>query len=127
MPLRLGRRSAALDEARAELARAELAASALEADVRFEVRSAALRVAEQRHLLRLIEERRLPAARSALAAARAGLESGTVSFAQVVTATRSALDAELAHAEATANLGRRRAELDRARGSAAALPAGESR
>jgi outer membrane protein TolC len=127
VPLALGRRSAARDEAQAELLRARLEASALEAEVRFEAQSAALRVAEQRHLVRLLEERRVPAARQRLAAAHAGLESGTAGFAEVIEAARDALDADLAHAEALANLGRRLADLERATGHGGVLAQGEVR
>jgi outer membrane protein TolC len=127
VPLALGRRSAARDEAQAELLRARLEASALDAQVRFEVQSAALRVAEQRHLVRLLEARRVPAARQRLAAVRAGLAAGTVGFGELIEAARDALDADLAHEEALANLGRRLADLDRATGHGDVLAQGELR
>jgi len=58
----------------------------------------------------------VPAARDQVQAARSGFETGTNSFLALIDAERNLLNVELGHEEALANLGRRRAELDRALG-----------
>jgi outer membrane protein, heavy metal efflux system len=121
VPLQLGRRRAALSEARAELARAESEAAAGTDALRADVRSAARRLAESRHLLHLIEERQLPAARDRAAAVRTGFETGGSGFSELVEAERGVLGIELEREEARADVCRRRAELDRALGRVAGV------
>jgi outer membrane protein TolC len=121
VPLQLGRRIAAVEEAEARLAQAHSERAAVEVEVRLAVQTGADRMAEARHLAHLVRDRMLPAARDQVEAARAGFETGRNDFLVLIDAERNLLDAELGHAEAQAELGRRRAELDRAVGRVAGL------
>lgn len=116
VPLQLGRRRAAVAEAEARLEEARSRRLAIEDDVRLAVQVGVDRLAEARHVERLFRDRLLPAARDQVEAARAGFETGRNSFLALIDAQRNLLDAELGREEALANLGRRRAELDRAMG-----------
>jgi outer membrane protein TolC len=116
VPLQLGRRRAAVEEASARLEAARSTRMALEDGVRFAVQSGVHRLEEARHIEHLYRDRLLPAGRDHVAAARSGFETGRNSFLALIEAERNLLDTELGHQEALANLGRRRAELDRARG-----------
>lgn len=121
LPLGLARRQGALEESRAELARALGERARTEDRIRLAAVSAAERLREAWHLYELSRDRLLPAARDRAAAARAAFETGQEGFSTVIDAERVLRASELEHASARANLGRRRAELDRALG---ALPAG---
>ncbi len=116
LPLRIGRRRAALEEAKARLERARSERTAVEDDVRFGVQSGVDRLREARHVMRLFEERLLPAARDQVEAARAGFETGRNSFLALIDAERNLLNAELGLEESRTDVSRRRAELDRALG-----------
>jgi outer membrane protein TolC len=85
------------------------------------VRSGARRLAEARHLLHLIEDRQLPAARDRAAAVRTGFETGGSAFSDLIGAERGLLGIELEREEARADVCRRRAELDRALGRVAGV------
>lgn len=121
VPLQLGRRRAALEEADARLAREKSRLRQLEDRVRFEVASALERVRESQHLLHISRERLLPAARDRVAGARAAFASGTTTFLELVDAERALRSAEQAAFEARANLSVRSAELARALGETAAV------
>ncbi len=116
LPLRIDRRKAALEEAKARLERARSERAAIEDEVRFGVQSGLDRLAEAEHVFRLFGDRLVPAARDQVEAARAGFETGRNSFLALIDAERSRLDAELGLEEALTNVSRRRAELDRALG-----------
>ncbi len=116
IPLRLDRRRAALEEARAGLERARSERAAAEDDVRLGVQSGLDRLREARQVLALFEDRILPAARDQVDAARAGFETGRNSFLALIDAERSLRDVELGLEEARTDVTRRRAELDRAIG-----------
>jgi outer membrane protein TolC len=122
LPIRIARRRAALAEANAELSGATSERTALEDEVRFEVTSAALRVEESRHVLHLIENRVLPAARDRVEAARAGFETGRNGFDALIEAERQLRDAELDRETSVAKLSQRHAELQRAIGALPGLP-----
>lgn len=121
LPLRLGRRKAAVEEARARVEQARSQRVALEDEVRLGVRSGADRLAEAVHVAHLFRDRLLPAAEDQLSAARSGFETGRNSFLALIDAQRNLLDVELGYEEALANVARRRAELDRALGHIAGL------
>lgn len=125
LPLRIARRRAALDEARAELERARSEERRMADEVRFGVTSALARLHESEHLLALVGERLLPAARDRVVAARAAFESGEASFLELIEAERALRSAELEQHRALADTGRSRAELERAVGDAAALEQGD--
>ncbi len=116
VPLQLGRRRAAVEEARARLGQARSQLVAIEDEVRLGVQSGVDRFAEARHVERLFRDRLLPAARDQVDAARLGFETGRNSFLALIDAERNLRNVELGQEEALANLGRRRAELDRALG-----------
>ncbi|HPG28271.1 MAG TPA: TolC family protein, partial [Myxococcota bacterium] len=88
----------------------------IEDEVRLGVQSGVDRLKEARHVERLYRDLLLPAARDQVGAARSGFETGRNSFLALIDAERNLLEVELGYEEALANLGRRRAELDRARG-----------
>ncbi len=116
VPLRLGRRKAAVEEAQARLEQARSQRIAIEDDVRLAVQSGVDRFAEAGHVARLYRDRLLPAAIDQVGAARSGFETGRHSFLTLIDAERNLRNVELGYEEALANLGRRRAELDRALG-----------
>ncbi len=116
VPLQVGRRAAAVEEAKARLEQARSQRLAVEDEVRLGVRSGADRLAEARHVVRLFRDRLLPAARDQVDAARSGFETGRNSFLALIDAERNLRNAELGYEETLADLGRRRAELDRALG-----------
>lgn len=116
VPLQLGRRKAAVEEAEARLEVARSHRLAVEDEVWLGVQSGADRLEEAGHVERLFRDQLLPAARDQVDAARSGFETGRNSFLALIDAERNLLNVELGHEEALANLGRRRAELDRARG-----------
>lgn len=116
VPLQIGRRRAAWEEARARLEQARSRQRALEDEVRLAVHSGHDRLVEARHVVRLFRDRLLPAAEDQIAAARSGFETGRNSFLALIDAERNLRNVELGFEEALANLGRRRAELDRSLG-----------
>jgi outer membrane protein TolC len=116
LPLQLARRRAALDQARAELGMARSERDKMQDEIATEVLTARERLAEARHLLELIRDRMVPAARDQLAAARAGYEAGRVDFADVIEAERALRNATLASDEGLAATSRRAAELAAALG-----------
>jgi outer membrane protein TolC len=116
VPLQLGRRSAALDEAEARLEQAYSERAALEDEVRLDAERGAERYAEAHQVLRLIADRQLPASRDQVEAARAGFETGRNSFLALIDAERNLRNVELDYEQALADVSRRRAELDRALG-----------
>jgi outer membrane protein TolC len=124
VPLRLARRRGALDEARAALARSRAERERVEDGIRLAVHGAAVRLAEAHHLLVIVRDRRLPASRDRVAAARAGFETGRDDFLALVEAERSLRDAELGLEQARADVSRRFAELEAAAGRIPGLPEG---
>jgi cobalt-zinc-cadmium efflux system outer membrane protein len=121
LPIRLARRHGALDEAQARLAQAQGERAALEDAVRLEVKTGVDRLEEASHVLRLLQDRTLPASRDRVDAARAGFETGRNDFDALIEAQRTLRDAELDRERALAELSRRHAELQRATGALAGL------
>jgi len=124
VPLRIDRRRAALEEARARLARAQSELEGLEDEVRFAVESSVDRLEEARHVVRLYESRLLPAARNQVEAARVGFETGRNSFLALIEAERNLRTTRLGYQETRANVSRRAAELERAVGRIPGLRGG---
>jgi outer membrane protein TolC len=116
VPLQLGRRRAALEEADARLSRERSRLRALEDRIRFEVTSAVERLRESQHLLEISQQRRLPPARDRVVGARAAFASGQITFLEFVDAQRSLLAAQQAEFEARADISVRRTALARALG-----------
>jgi outer membrane protein TolC len=124
VPLQLGRRRGALDEADAELERARRERDRLDDEIRAGVATAAERVREQQHLEELLSTQTLPTARDRVVAARAAYDTGQTTFPAVIDAFRARLQAELAYETAIATLARRQAELFGAAGDITALESG---
>ncbi len=116
VPLQLGRRKAALEESRADFESTRQRRLALEDDVRLAVQSASLRLAQARHAELLVRDRLLPAAAEQVTAARTAYTAGRSSFLVLIDALRELHEIELGHQASLAQIGRRRAELDRSLG-----------
>jgi outer membrane protein TolC len=116
IPLQRGRRSAAVDEGEAMKARAGAEKDRLGTAIRVEVERAAIRAREGGHIVRVIEERLLPAARDQVKAARAGYVTGKNEFGALIAAENNLRQVELELHHARADLSRRQAALDRAVG-----------
>ena len=116
VPLQIGRRDAAVDEAEARLTRSRSDLEGLVDDVRLEVERARLRAVEAHHVVALYESRLLPAGRDQVAAAEAGFATGRNSFLALIDAERNLRTVELEHQQALATAWSRTAELDHALG-----------
>lgn len=116
LPIQLGRRRGAVEEADAARARFESEAASLADKARTEVTVALQRLEEAGHVLHLFEDRLIPVARDEVDAARAGFIASRNDFVAVVAAEKNLRSVELDYQMARANFDRRRAELDRALG-----------
>ncbi len=111
LPLQLGRRRGAVEEADAGIARAEAELLEISDEIRVEVERARQRLIEAEHVVHLYRERLLPATRAQIDAARSGYVTGQTAFQALIDSERSLRDVELSYQEALATLGARRAEL----------------
>ncbi|HSN81999.1 MAG TPA: TolC family protein [Polyangiales bacterium] len=116
LPLQIRARKGAVDEAEARAQQAAAELTAMRDDVRVEVDQARQRMLEARHVVRLYQERLIPAARAQIDAAEFGYETGRNSFQALIDAERSLRTLEIQYEDSLADLGQRAAELDRARG-----------
>jgi outer membrane protein, heavy metal efflux system len=116
VPLRNGRRSAAVREAskRLDQRRAEFQERCDQ--VRFEVQSARDRAAQSQQVIRLYEEKILPATRRSVESAQANYTSGKLDFLRLLDAERQVYAQREMYYRAIAECHRRVAELDRAVG-----------
>jgi outer membrane protein TolC len=121
VPLQVGRRAAAADEARAERARFERDAERLSDTARAEVFVAGKRLEESRHVVELYEKRLLPVAKQQIDIARAGFATAQNPFFAVIEAERNLRTTELDYQLARSEYSVRRAELDRALGRVPAV------
>jgi outer membrane protein TolC len=117
VPLQLGRRFAALEEADARLERERSRQRQIEDRVRLQVVTAIARVREAERLLEVNRTALLPATRDRVAGARAGFASGQAAFLEVMDAERALRSAEQSDFEAQAELSIRRTALGRAIGA----------
>ena len=125
LPIQLGRRAGAIDEAGAARARFESEATVMTDKSRTEVTVAFKRLEEARHVLHLFETRLIPVAREQVDAARAGFVVSRNDFVTVVGAEKNLRSVELESQVARANFDRRSAELERALGRIPGLDAKE--
>ncbi len=125
LPIQLGRRAGAIDEARAARARFESEAAVMTDKSRMEVTVAFKRLEEARHVLHLFETRLVPVAREQVDAARAGFVVSRNDFVTVVGAEKNLRSVELESQVARANIDRRSAELERALGRIPGIDAKE--
>ena len=116
LPIQFGARSGMAQEARARRDAATAALAAAEDDVRAEVESARVRLAESQQVVRLFQERLLPAAQASAEAATASYASSRATLQSVIEAERARRALQLEHEEALAVLGARVAELEFALG-----------
>lgn len=119
VPLRS--RSAEIDEARAELARATHERDAAADEAAVEAASAHAALAQAVHVLQHYDERLLPVARDRTAALRAGFVAGRSDFADVIDALTMEKDLELERAEALSEAWTERAALTLATGGTPGL------
>ncbi|WP_228531202.1 MULTISPECIES: TolC family protein [Myxococcaceae] len=122
LPLQLGAKRAAREEARAALQGLQQDEARLADEVRVEVEEARAGLLEAHHGLAIFRERLLPAVRDQVAAARAGFAAGRIPFSTVLEAERALRSAQLRLEEARSDVSRRQAELARATGHIPALP-----
>jgi len=122
VPLQLGRRRAAADEAQARLAQARSEEDHARIELAVEVTRAFERLDESRRRLDLFQERLLPVARDQVAVAEAAFVSSQGQFSSVIDAERALRNVALRFHVARADLHRRAAELDRILGRIPGLP-----
>jgi len=113
IPLQLGRRRGAVEEAEARIAQAKANLLSVRDEVRVDVEKARQRLIEAGHVVHLYRARLLPAARAQIDAARSGYVTGQTGFQALIDSERSLRNVELNYQEALATLGERRAELVR--------------
>lgn len=116
VPLWLGRRSAAREQAQAELEKARSEELAKQDDVRLEVSRAVAHMEEMMHSLDLYQGHLLPASRDRVAVARTAFETGSMPALTLLDAERNLLDVELGFEEALVEYHLYRLDLDRALG-----------
>ena len=116
VPLQLSRRSAAVREAKARVEQRRWEYQNLLDPVRFEVQSAHDRAAQSREVVRLYEEKILPASQRNIESAQANYTSGKLDFLRLLDAERQLYSQREMYYQAIAEYHRRLAELDRAVG-----------
>ncbi len=116
LPIELGHRAGAIDEAEAARRGHEAQATALGDKARTAITIAGKRLDEARHLEKLLDERLLPIARAQIDAARSGFVTSRNDFATVIAAERNLRNVLLDGERARADIHRRSAELDYATG-----------
>jgi cobalt-zinc-cadmium efflux system outer membrane protein len=116
VPLQLGRRRAALNQARAKQRETEARLEELRARVLLEVSEAYDELEETRHVVRLYASSILPAARESLETARSGYETGANDFLTLVATEKSLHLAELTYEQALTTFQQGRARLEHALG-----------
>lgn len=121
LPLQIGVRQSAAEEARAMGAQLEQEAERLRDTARTQVFVARKQLAESEHVLRLYETRLLPIAKQRIDAARAGFASSQNPFSVVIDAEHALRALELEQQKVRAEQVARRAELERALGNVPGL------
>ncbi len=116
LPVQLGRRRGAVDEANAMRAQYEADAAGMSDMARTQVVVALKQLEEAGHVLHIFEERLLPIARQQVDAARAAFIASQAPFVSVIDAEKNLRGVELDQQVAEADYARRRGELDRALG-----------
>jgi outer membrane protein TolC len=116
LPLQIGRRGGAIDEARAMRAQFEADAARMSDMVRTQVQVSLKQLEESAHVLHIYKERLIPIARDRVDAARAAFTASQAPFVAVIDAEKGLRQTELDEQTARADYDRRRGELDRALG-----------
>ena len=113
LPVRLGRRDAAVAEARAKIAQRQAELVARTNQVNFQVQEAFEQLKESERVLALYDKTVLPAARQNVKAAEAAYGTGKIPFLSLIEAERNVVNLRDRYYEATADYFRRRANLER--------------
>lgn len=113
LPVRTGRRYAALSEAQAKVAQRQAELARATDRVNFEVQEASAQLRESTRVLRLYETDILPTAELNVKSARAAYTAGQVPFLSLLEAQRNAVELRDRYYETVAAAGRRRATLER--------------
>jgi outer membrane protein TolC len=121
VPLQNSRRSAAVREAEERLQQRRAEYQDRLDQVRFEVQSALDRAAQSQRVIRLYEEKILPATQRSVESAQTNYTSGKLDFLRLLDAERQVYTQREMYYQAIAEYHRRLAELDRAVGGS--LPA----
>ena len=116
LPVQLGRRRGAVDEANAMRAQYDADAARMSDMARTQVVVAQKQLEEASHVLHIFDERLLPIARQQVDAARAAFISSQTPFVSLIDAEKNLRGVELDRQVAAADYDRRRGELDRALG-----------
>jgi outer membrane protein, heavy metal efflux system len=116
LPVQLGRRKGAVDEANAMRAQYDADAARMNDMARTQVVVALKQLEEAGHVLHIFEERLLPIARQQVDAAQAAFISSQTPFVSLIDAEKNLRGVELDQQVAQADYDRRRGELDRALG-----------
>lgn len=111
LPIQMGGRDAASEEARARVAQRRSELDHVTDEVAVEVAAARLRAAEARHVAHLYEQRLLPVARAQIGAAMSDFEAGRGGFVSVIDAERNLRRVQLQQHEVIADTHRRNAAL----------------
>lgn len=104
LPVQLGSRAAARDQARARIKEAEAGHSAAVDAMGVEIAEARTQVLEYQHVLSLFRQDIIPTARARVRAERAAYESGQGGFERLISVEREVLRLELHQVEAEAQL-----------------------
>ena len=116
VPIRFQRRSAAVCEASERLRQRRAEYQGLLDQAQFEVQSAWARASQAQHVIRLYEEKILPATQRSLDSAQANYTSGPLDFLRLLDAERQVYAEREMYYQAIADYQRRLAELERAVG-----------
>jgi outer membrane protein TolC len=116
VPLHNARRSAAVSEAENRLAQRRAEYQELLDQVQFEVQSAHERATQSQQVIRLYEDKILPATQRSLDSAQANYTSGKLDFLRLIDAQRQVYTQREMYYQAIAEFHRRLAELERAVG-----------
>lgn len=121
LPLQRGKRSADVEAAKARVAQAQASVDRTSDDIRVGIVRAQRDLIEGIHVVKLYDDRLLPAARAQVDAALAGFTTGANDFPAVIAAERELREIQLAAVRARTDAWKRQAMLDRALGK---LPGG---
>jgi outer membrane protein, heavy metal efflux system len=129
IPIRYGRRSAAVCEAENRIAQRRAEYQNLLDQVRYEVQAGRDRASQSQQVVRLYEEKILPAAQRSLESAQANYTTGTFDFLRLLDTERQLNTQREAYHQAVANYHQRLAELERVVGGSLpeAIDAGQRR
>jgi outer membrane protein TolC len=117
LPVRIARRGAAVEEAKARLAQRRAELDRLIDRMSFEVQEAYEQAAESERVLALYQETTLPMARRNVELATSEYKEGRVPFLNLIEAQRNLVELRERYFDVSAELLRRRAALERAAGS----------